>query len=212
MRLVYLIWAVFTAAVLLCAFFDAEEQQPESQAEVEFFLEATKVVEEPDVLTEEEVETILSEDERIEEALVEQGYYRDDIPLSYLEQDFLHTAADRVEVPYELAVAIVWKETNFRNVVGDDGASIGYMQVQERWHRSRMERLGVTNLSDPYSNFLVGCDYLAELLTEERGLEWALHAYNGGPTYANKMAKAGKVSQYAKDVLNYMNILSEEEW
>ena len=34
-------------------------------------------------------------------------------------------------------------------------------------------------------------------------------AYNGGPTYANKMAKAGKESQYAKDVLNYMNNLEE---
>jgi soluble lytic murein transglycosylase-like protein len=84
------------------------------------------------------------------------------------------------------------------------------MQVQEQHHSDRMERKGVTDLMDPYGNFLVGCDYLAELIGKERGLEWALMAYNGGPTYANEMAKAGKTSQYAKDVLNYMNELKME--
>lgn len=170
------------------------------------------MVEEHDARTEEEAEITLLEDERIEAALIEQGYYRDDIPLTYLEQDFLHTAADQFGVPYELALAVIWKETNFRNVVGDDGASVGYMQVQERWHEDRMELLGVTDLMDPYNNFLVGCNYLAELTEKGRGIEWALHAYNGGPTYANKMAEVGKVSQYVKDVLNYMNDLKMEEF
>jgi hypothetical protein len=36
-----------------------------------------------------------------------------------------------------------------------------------------------------------------------------LMAYNGGPSYANDMAKAGTVSQYAKNVLNYMKILED---
>lgn len=136
---------------------------------------------------------------------------REDIPLDAETQRLLYQACDEVGIQYELALAVIHQETGFRNIVGDDGASAGYMQVQQRWHKDRMERVGVTDLTDPYSNFLVGCDYLAELIEKERGLEWALHAYNGGPSYANKMAKAGKISQYAKDVLNYMNILKNEE-
>ena len=132
---------------------------------------------------------------------------RDDIPLDEETQLLLYKACDETGIQYELALAVVWKETNFRNITGDNGASSGYMQVQSRWHTGRMERLGVTDLADPYGNFLVGCDYLAELLGKDRGLEWALMAYNGGPSYANKMEKAEKVSQYAQKVLNYMNDL-----
>ena len=136
---------------------------------------------------------------------------REDIPLDAETQWLLYQACEETGITYELALAVIHQETGFRNIVGDDGASAGYMQVQQRWHKDRMERHDVTDLTDPYSNFLVGCDYLAELIEKERGLEWALHAYNGGPSYANKMAKAGKISQYAKDVLNYMNILKNKE-
>lgn len=134
------------------------------------------------------------EAEKIEQALVEQGYFRDDIPLSYEEQDFLHTACQESGLSYAMALAVIERETGFRNVVGDDGASCGYMQVQERWHWDRMERLGVTDLMNPFGNFRVGCDFLAELL-EQYPMEEALTAYNSGsPGH----------SQYSYDVMvNY---------
>ena len=119
------------------------------------------------------------EAEKIEEALVAQGYFRNDVPLTYDEQDFLHTACQESGVPYALALAVIEKETGFRNVIGDDGASCGFMQVQERWHWDRMERLGVTDLSDPFGNFRVGCNFLAELL-DKCPVEEALTAYNSG--------------------------------
>lgn len=134
------------------------------------------------------------ESERIEQALVEQGYFRDDVPLSYEDQDFLHTACQESGVPYALALAVIERETQFQNLVGDDGASLGYMQVQERWHWDRMERLGVTDLMNPFGNFRVGCDFLAELL-EKYPTQEALTAYNSGsPGY----------NQYSYDVMaNY---------
>lgn len=46
-----------------------------------------------------------NESEKIEQALVEQGYFRDDVPLSYEEQDFLHTACQESGVPYSQANA-----------------------------------------------------------------------------------------------------------
>ena len=147
----------------------------------------------------------------VEAVPMERDPVRDDIPLDAETQRLLWQACEETGLTYELALAVIWKETTFRNVVGDGGESFGYMQVQPKWHKERMDRYGVTDLMDPYSNFLVGCDYLAELAETDRGIRWMLHAYNGGPAYANRLAEAGKVSQYASDVLDYMNRLIMEE-
>ena len=183
---------VFWVVVLLVALFWKVPIEPQLEEIVE-----------PEVtvpVTEEEEPEVIEEDTPV----------RDDIPFDEDTQLLLYSVCERLGVPYELALSVIKKETDFRNIVGDNGASAGYMQVQEQHHSDRMERNGVTNLMDPHGNFLVGCDYLAELIGKDRGLEWALMAYNGGPTYANEMAKAGKTSQYAKDVLNYMNELKME--
>ncbi len=148
-----------------------------------------------------ELETKEGEDpmeaEKIEAALLEQGYFRDDVPLSYELQDYLHTACQESGVPYALALAVIQKETQFQNLVGDDGCSEGYMQVQRKWHYDRMERLGVRDLMDPFGNFRVGCDFLAELLGKYP-MQEALTAYNSGkPGY----------NQYSYKVMEYY-----EEW
>lgn len=170
---------------------------------------ATPEPQEPQPQTQPMPELVIMEPAERGEAVPEeeQTPVREDIPLDEETQLLLYQACEETGVQYELALAVIKKETDFRNITGDDGASTGYMQVQRRWHEDRMERLGVTDLTDPYSNFLVGCDYLAEMIGKGRGIEWALMAYNGGPSYANDMAKAGRVSQYAKDVLDYMNDL-----
>ena len=135
------------------------------------------------------------ENEKIESALYENGYFRPDVPLDGDTQALLHAACEEAGITYELALAVIRKETEFQNVMGDNGNSYGYMQIQPRWHEDRMERLGVTDLTDPYSNFRVGCDFLAELLSKYT-LEEALTAYNSG--------KPGK-SEYATSVMNYMD-------
>ena len=197
-RFLYLLSLVLWTAVLLTALFigktsDSEPpEEPRAQA------------------GEGSVEEAIPGDD-IEAVPMERNPVREDIPLDAETQQLLWQACEETGITYELALAVVWKETTFRNVVGDGGKSFGYMQVQPKWHQERMDRYGVTDLMDPYSNFLVGCDYLAELADKDRGIQWMLHAYNGGPSYANKMAKAGKVSQYATGVLDYMNRLTMEE-
>ena len=191
--LMHRVVGVFWVVVLLIALFWKVPAEPQQEEFVE-----------PEVtvpVTEEEEPEVIEEDTPV----------RDDIPFDEDTQLLLYSVCERLGVPYELALSVIKKETDFRNIVGDNGASAGYMQVQEQHHSDRMERNGVTDLMDPHGNFLVGCDYLAELIGKDRGLEWALMAYNGGPSYANEMAKAGKTSQYAKDVLNYMNDLNMEE-
>lgn len=176
-----LVWAVFIVAVLIAKWPD---KTPVPQ-------------EEPIV-----VQTIPEPIVEVEAAPMEYDPVREDIPLDAETQRLLYQACGETGIRYELALAVIWQETNFRNVTGDSGESFGYLQVQPRWHQERMERLGVTDLSDPYGNFLVGLDFLAELV-DKHELTDALTKYNSG--------KTGN-SQYAESVLNYMKILTMEEF
>ena len=120
-----------------------------------------------------------------------------DVPLEPEVYELLRSSCLEAEIPLELALSVVWKETRFRNLLGDGGNSYGYMQIQPRWHKDRMERLGVTDLMDPESNFRVGCDFLAELL-DRYPLANALAYYNSGDPALNS---------YAESVMDYMETL-----
>ena len=190
--------AVFLVLLLcllsaLCgnAFADSAEshQKPQEAEPMETHAEAATYAPAPAIEPQEDMEN-----ENISKALYDSGYFRYDVPLDDETQAFLRAACDESGVPYELALAVIRKESTFQNIIGDSGDSVGYMQIQPRWHKERMERLGVTDLRDPFSNFRVGCDYLAELL-ERYPLEDAMTAYNSG--------NPGK-SDYAKDVISYM--------
>lgn len=127
----------------------------------------------------------------------EQDRFCEDIPLTNEEQVFLQSACEEFEVPYALALGLIEQETDFRNIICDNGASTGYMQVQKKWHWDRMERLGVTDLSEPNGNFRVGLDYLSELYGKYEDWSLALTVYNMGHN-------PGYITDYAKNVMgNY---------
>ena len=139
------------------------------------------------------------ENEKIEAALFDSGYFRADVPLDGDLQSYLRAACEESGVEYTLMLAIIRKETGYRNVKGDSGASWGYCQVQPRWHKARMERLGVTDLMDPFGNFRVACDYMAELLSRY-DVESALTAYNSG--HPGRSAYARTVMGYWEELKN----------
>lgn len=114
--------------------------------------------------------------------------------LDYETQMLLYGACLEMGVDYQLALAVVEQETQYRNLMGDGGESAGYMQVQEKWHRDRMALLGVDNLRDPEGNFRVGCHFLKECI-DKYGLEKGLGYYNSG--------KAA-VTDYSREVLGRM--------
>ena len=186
-----ILWALLVVAVLTV---NADSTEPEPVlTETEGRLPGDDApASERCYLTEDEVQEDF-ENEKIEAALVETGYFRDDIPLDYETQAWLRAACDESGVPFEMALAVIRKESTYQNITGDSGDSIGYMQVQPKWHQERMRRLGVTDLTQPLANFRVGCDYLAELM-DKYPTEEALTAYNSG--------KPGK-SDYADTVLKY---------
>jgi hypothetical protein len=124
----------------------------------------------------------------------EDSFLRKDIPLDYSMQTALYGACLEFRIDYDLALAVIEQETNFRNVAGDGGDSVGFMQVQEKWHRERMTLLGVDDLKDPEGNFRVGCHFLRECI-DKYGLEKGLGYYNSG--------KAA-VTSYSREVLGRM--------
>ena len=102
------------------------------------------------------------------------------VPLDHDLQAHIIRTCHEYGIDPALVMAVIQKESDFDTAaIGDSGDSAGLMQVQERWHRERMERLGVSDLLDPYQNTLVGIDYLAELLTKYPVAD-ALTAYNSG--------------------------------
>ena len=128
-------------------------------------------------------------------------YY--DIPIDEDLQDYILEVCHDYGVNHLIVLGMIEKESAFGpNVIGDNGEAFGLMQVQPKWHQERMDRLGVTDISDPYQNILVGVDYFAEVLSYDRGIAWALMAYNGGTTYANELTDEGVISSYVIDVFD----------
>lgn len=117
------------------------------------------------------------------------------------------------------AIAIAYKETGgtFQaDAVGDEGGSIGMFQINTKWHLDRMDRLGVTDLTDPAQCAAVAIDYLKELADRygfEPESEALLMAYNMGPGGAKKAIEAGTTSTaYSREVWAlYQGYLEEME-
>ena len=123
----------------------------------------------------------------IEAALVAQGYFREDVPLTYQEQDFLQSACEEFGVEYPLMLALIERETRFQNVAGDGGDSMGYCQIQKRW---LMEEIGAEDLTDPQDNFRTGCAIISYLSGKYGNTRDALSAYNTGSPGKTEYASA----------------------
>lgn len=110
----------------------------------------------------------------------------------------------------ELIQAICWRESRFQpDAKNKAGTCIGIMQVYEKWHKDRMEKLGVTDLTDMRQNMTVAVDYLAELAEDSEDVAVALMRYHGEKDAKDK-ALAGEISDYAKDILEMSEHLERE--
>ena len=133
------------------------------------------------------------------------GHTYFDVPLEEEVQDYIFDICDEYSVDPELIVSMIFHESNFDSAVigeNDSGYSYGLMQIMPRWNYDRMERLGCLDFLNPYQNVHVGVDLLAEYIQKGYGIEWALMAYNGGPSYANRKAAEGVISGYATRIMD----------
>lgn len=115
-------------------------------------------------------------------------------------QGYIEEISEQYNVCPELIMAIVETESSGKPDA-KNGDCKGLMQVSERWHKDRMERLGVTDLYDPYSNILVGVDYFMELAERYEDLPLVLMIYNGSSD-AFERSESCNYTDYANKIMN----------
>lgn len=164
-----------------------------------------KPVEQPTMTIEESVEQ-MNYKAYIEELNPCKTY---DVPLDEELKCYIETMCRCYEIRPEIVYGIMAVESNFNaKAVGDNGNSLGLMQIQPRWNKQRMEDLNVTDLLDAKQNAHTGIDILAELLEKYSETE-ALVVYNMGESGANKyvFSKGKTATEYSESVLAYANNL-----
>lgn len=103
-------------------------------------------------------------------------------------QVYTYILCEQNDVDYEMVFALIERESKcVWNAAGDGGASVGLMQIAEKWQQERMEKLNCTDLMQPFQNVKVGVDILAEFQEKLKGtvpdqqLQYdVLAAYNYG--------------------------------
>lgn len=146
------------------------------------------------------------------EIAAEKEYIPIDIPMDAEFQEWIYTYCSNKNVSPAIVIAIIEKESSYDPLsVGDDGESFGLMQIYQKFHEDRMEKLGVTDLLESKQNVQVGVDYLLELFSENPEPVWVLNAYNGGRAYANRKEATGEDTEYSVDILDRAAVL-ERMW
>lgn len=99
----------------------------------------------------------------------------------------------------EILQALIERESS-GNPNAENSGCKGLCQINEKYHKDRMERLGVTDIYDEYGNILVAADYLMELADEYGEISLVLDIYNGN-SKAFSNYESGIVSSYAESIL-----------
>lgn len=119
---------------------------------------------------------------------------------------YVNVISNQYHLCPEMVMAIIEHESSGQVNVSN-GNCKGLMQIYEKYHMDRMKKLGVTDLYDPYSNILVGCDYLAELFSEYEDMGTVLMVYNGTKNAVSR----GDAADYTTYALGIMERTYELE-
>lgn len=148
------------------------------------------------------------ETEKIEEALLAQGYFSLAVPMPYEWQDYMRTYCEEYGCPYPLALAVAQTESNFdMDAVGASG-EVGIMQLNPgpggSYHAEIQEATGL----DPTTasgNIAGGCYKLGLYLAKYGSVEKVAMAYNMGEGGARSAWAGGITStNYSKAVKEAM--------
>ena len=128
-----------------------------------------------------------NEDQLITEALLREGYLRDDVPLSYTLQDNLQCFCIDSNVPYPLILGVIQVESNF-DETEDNGTCRGLLQLHRKYFPDADSTL---------ENLRQGVQFLGELYQKYGNWPSALCAYNNGTDtgsryYSNKVINAAR--------------------
>jgi soluble lytic murein transglycosylase-like protein len=102
--------------------------------------------------------------------------------------------------PYIIMAICERESCCISNIFGDGGRAWGMMQIHTVWVRDKMAAHGYSDadmlMAEP--NITIGVEILQGYIEQGHGIEWALMAYNGGPSMAGTPA----TQEYAAWVMN----------
>lgn len=148
------------------------------------------------------------ETEKIEEALLAQGYFSLAVPMPYEWQDYMRTYCEEYGCPYPLALAVAQTESNFdMDAVGASG-EVGIMQLNPGPGGSYHAEIQAATGLDPTTtsgNIAGGCYKLGLYLAKYGSVEKAAMAYNMGEGGARSAWDSGITStDYSRTVKEAM--------
>lgn len=158
--LVVVLWAL---ALTLLWGRSKPQERPQETAEVTTAPVSAEPSEAPQMPEE------LDEQAKITAALVEQGYFREDVPLSFELQDALHAICEEAGVEYALALGLIQCESGF-DPEARNGVSYGLCQLNTRYFPDDLS---------PEGNLAAGIGWLGQLL-ERHDTRTALDIYHSG--------------------------------
>lgn len=146
--------------------------------------------------------------EQVEEAEETPSVALYDVPLDAELQLHIIEQAEAHDIDPAIIMAMAYRESGFNaEAIGDGGDSYGLLQIQPRWHYARMERLGCTDLLDPFQNVTIAVDYLAEQIDRYDGdVAKALVAYNQGHFKETVTDYALSVLDMAEELRGEINV------
>ena len=175
----------------------------------------TKKVNEVNVTESVIIEEVLNEAPLVTEPIIEEEgpkVFYFDVPLSHELQDYIRELCTEHNVPMELVIAMIEKESTFRENVISKTNDYGLMQINIINHDNLKKKLGVTNLLDPYQNVLSGIYIISGHLNKTGGdIELALMRYNAGGAGAKKMWDKGIYStKYSRSIMSLYQSYKEK--
>ena len=109
---------------------------------------------------------------------------------------------------YELVLAIMWQESNYRPDLISATNDYGLMQINKINHSWLSEELGITDFLDPYQSIDAGTHVVASLLIKYEDPHKALMAYNYGEAGARSHWNRGiYTSSYSRGVAEKQDTL-----
>lgn len=125
-----------------------------------------------------------------------------DIPLSAELQEFTFDRCLETNLDYELVLALMGHESNYKATAKSATNDYGIMQINQCNHARLKETLGITDFMDAKQSITAGTEILAQLAKKYEDPHQLLMAYNMGEAGARKLWEQGIYSsKYSRAIM-----------
>ena len=142
-------------------------------------------------------------------ARTDKAPYKRDIPLSDELQSYTYETATEYGVNYDLMLAIMQTESQFNNVISDNGEDIGLCQINSINAEWLYTDYGIYNLMDERQNIKACAIILSKLQGQFESESHVVMAYNLGASKAQKYIQSGEITEYTEKVYENMEEIKE---